>query len=76
VLSVPTPHTTGAATSVCRCADCDAPWDDAVNQAAAWLGAGALLEGFCGCGAYLVWEHQPNGRWTLANSVAPRPSVS
>jgi hypothetical protein len=73
VLSAPTPPTTATATSPYRCPECDASWDDEVSRAAAWLDAGARLEGFCGCGSYLVWEHQPNGRWTLANSVAPMP---
>jgi hypothetical protein len=51
------------------CPECSAAWDDAVIEAAAWLGDGALLEGFCGCGAFLAWEHHPGGGWTLASCV-------
>ena len=69
MLSAPTPSATITATSDRICPECDASWEDEVSAAAAWLGPGSQLEGYCGCGSFLVWEHLQSGGWRLANWV-------
>ena len=71
MLSVHTPSPVVVAVGDRLCPDCAASWEDEVAQASAWLGAGARLEGFCGCGSYLVWEHLHSGDWRLAGCAAP-----
>jgi hypothetical protein len=60
----------------CHCPECSTPWDDEVAQAAAWLDAGAQLEGLCSCGAYLVWERRSSGGWGLEAWVGPPSTTS
>jgi hypothetical protein len=71
VLSVPTPSPSVTATSDRLCPECSASWEDEVSTASAWLGPGSRLEGYCGCGSFLVWEHLHSGGWSLADWVRP-----
>ena len=71
MLSIPTPSLTSTETGDRICPECAASWEDEVSRASAWLGAGSRLEGYCSCGAFLVWEHLRSGAWTLASWVGP-----
>lgn len=69
MLSARTPSPALTTTSDRLCPECSASWEDEVCAAAAWLGPGSQLEGYCGCGSFLVWEHLRSGGWRLATLV-------
>lgn len=73
MLSLPTPAPMDIATGDRLCPECAASWEDEVSAASAWLGPGSRLEGYCGCGSFLVWEHLHSGGWRLADWVRPTP---
>jgi hypothetical protein len=74
VLSIPMQSPPATSTGDRLCPECGASWEVEVTQAAAWLGAGSRLEGYCGCGSFLVWEHLRGGGWALASWVPPAAS--